>query len=472
MTDPRAGTVLPAYLHPGQVSQSFSDSLVRLVAYHLGGRSVVKLGSGPLSLACGSGGLVQARNEVARYFLDDTDADWLFMVDADMGFAPDTVDQLVAVADPVQRPVVGALCFGVRNNEPDGMGGLKIRPFPTLYDWVKTEAGALGWTVRYTYPPNTLVQVGGTGAACLLVHRSALEKVRAEAGDAWFDRAVLTDGTVVGEDLSFCFRLAKLQIPLYVHTGVKTTHHKDIWIGEDEYGQLRPGSGEIAPPATEETAVIVPVMKRPQNAEPFMRSLRASSGLAKVYAIADESDIETINAWHEAGADVRTWNDWDDTEPGTFAQKVNHGYKVTSEPWLFLAGDDVRFHPGWLDQAQAAAGDQLHVVGTNDLANPRVTAGEHATHMLIRRSYVDEHGASWDGPKVVCHEGYRHWYVDDEIVTAAKQRGVWVHAPASVVEHLHPLWGEAESDEVYELGAKHSKQDYARFKQRLATHAQ
>lgn len=463
MTD----TVLPAHLHPGVVSQSFSDSLLRLVAHHLSGRSSAQLGSGPLSLHCGSGGLVQARNEVVRYFLDETDVDWLFLVDSDMGFDPDTIDQLLAVADPTIRPVIGALCFGVRNREPDGMGGLKVRPFPTLYDWVKSETGTLGWTIRYTYPTNALIQVGGTGAACLLVHRSVMQKIRADAGDAWFDRAVLTDGTVVGEDLSFCFRLAKAQIPLYVHTGVQTTHHKEIWIGEDEYRNLRQGSAVVVPPATEPVAVIVPVMRRPQNAEPFMRSLRASTGLATVYAIAGADDEATVEAWTQAGAVVV----FGDPPVSTFAEKVNVGYAQTSEPWLFLVGDDVRFHPAWLDRAQAAAGDRYHVIGTNDLANPRVTAGEHATHMLIRRAYVDELGASWDGPKVVCHEGYRHWYVDDEIVTAAKQRGVWVPALGSVVEHLHPMWGEAETDEVYELGAKHAKQDYATFRRRLATHA-
>ena len=78
-----------------------------------------------------------------------------------------------------------------------------------------------------------------------------------------------------------------------------------------------------------------------------------------------------------------------------------------------------------------------------------MTDGDHATHLLIPAAYIDEHGASWDGPKVVCHEGYRHWYVDDEIVTAAKQRGVWAMALGLQVEHLHPVWGKAENDDTY-----------------------
>jgi hypothetical protein len=99
-----------------------------------------------------------------------------------------------------------------------------------------------------------------------------------------------------------------------------------------------------------------------------------------------------------------------------------------------------------------------------------VTSGEHATHLLIRRNYIDERGASWDGPKVVCHEGYRHNFPDDEIVTVAKQRGVWAFAKHSEVEHLHPFWGDAEVDATYELGQSSFEQDQALFLGRLAEH--
>ncbi len=89
------------------------------------------------------------------------------------------------------------------------------------------------------------------------------------------------------------------------------------------------------------------------------------------------------------------------------------------------------------------------VVGTNDLLNPRVMRGEHATHMLIRRSYIDEIGSSWDGPGIVAHEGYHHWYVDDEIVMAAKLRGRFQAAVGSHVQHFHPMGGKVPDDEVY-----------------------
>ena len=80
---------------------------------------------------------------------------------------------------------------------------------------------------------------------------------------------------------------------------------------------------------------------------------------------------------------------------------------------------------------------------------------------------MDEQGASWDGPKVVAHEGYRHWFVDDEIVAAARQRGAWAMALGSRVEHLHPLFGTAPDDEVYELGRSHAEADGSLFRSRL-----
>jgi hypothetical protein len=205
-----------------------------------------------------------------------------------------------------------------------------------------------------------------------------------------------------------------------------------------------------------------------------MDSLRTSTaGLARtvaVYPVCDVEDQDTIQAWRDAGA-VVLLRARQNKRPGTFAEKVNHAYRQTREPWLFITGDDVRFRPGWLDTAiQTAEHTGAAVVGTNDLANERVIRGDHGTHLLISRHYVDEQGASWDGPGVVCHEGYGHWYVDDEIVTVAKQRDLWASASGSVVEHLHPAGGTVPLDEVYLIGMSRSEHDRMLYARRLATH--
>lgn len=229
------GLVQVAYLHPHEVSHSWHESMMRLVMYdQLHDGRIIGTG-GPFMISCGSGSLVESRNMAMSRWLDETPHEWLWFVDTDMGFAPDTVERLIQAADPVARPVVGGLCFAARETHFDGMGGRRIMAVPTIYNPAHDAAGNVGFATRWEYPDNTLLQVAGTGAACLLIHRSAAEKVRAEHGDTWFDRVRYGDGRWVSEDLSFCWRLSTLQLPVFVHTGVKTTHHKQMWLSEADY---------------------------------------------------------------------------------------------------------------------------------------------------------------------------------------------------------------------------------------------
>jgi len=113
---------------------------------------------------CGSGDLVGARNEVVGYFLE-LDAEWLWWVDADMGFGPETLSRLIATADKKTRPIVGALCFGLREfGEDPETQALDFRCFPTLYAWTETDDDA-GFATITEYPSDSIVSVGATDAA-------------------------------------------------------------------------------------------------------------------------------------------------------------------------------------------------------------------------------------------------------------------------------------------------------------------
>lgn len=457
-----------AYIHPDEVSQSFHESLMSMLGHDLSNEGHLATG-GWIAIRCyGGDALPLARNNAVEEFLKGQ-AEWLFWIDSDMGFKPDTIDRLLEVADKDERPVIGALCFAYKQTDPDGMGGWRSRIVPTIFDWEKMpDSDGSGFMSAQTFPVNMLMECRGTGSACILIHRSVLEKMKDKFDETWYNRVPnpTNSKSLIGEDLSFCIRLGSLNIPLYVHTGVTTTHHKPRWVGSEDYwAQSDP------PQATERTAIIVPVLDRPQNAKPFMQSLRATSGLCRVYAVCDARDEASIKAWsqHKEVKVIKFPGDvaGNPANPGTFAEKVNYAYRKINESWMFVCGDDVKFHSRWLDHAQQVAGDQFNVIGTNDLGNPRVMSGEHATHLLIRKSYVDEVGASWDGAKVVCHEGYAHCFVDDEIVTAAKQRGVWAFAMGSTVEHLHPFWDKAETDSTYQLGQSKFVADQAVFVKRL-----
>ena len=68
---------------------------------------------------------------------------------------------------------------------------------------------------------------------------------------------------------------------------------------------------------------------------------------------------------------------------------------------------------------------------------------------------------------VVCHEGYRHNYVDAEICRVAVQRGTYWTARDANVEHLHPAFGTAEDDPTYRLGQSSVDADAATWRARL-----
>ena len=139
------------------------------------------------------------------------------------------------------RPVVGALCFGLRRGDfDDELQATTFETFPTLYDFVELDHDA-GFAARPDYPPDELVPVGATGAACLIIHRSLLETIRTKYGDHWFSPASHPCGRTFSEDLSFFVRVAGVDASTYVHTGIRTAHDKGgVFLREQEYrGQLR-----------------------------------------------------------------------------------------------------------------------------------------------------------------------------------------------------------------------------------------
>lgn len=237
------GRVSIGYVHPGKLNHCFHTSLLELALFDLSGDDRRRLLHPQCALPkeCGSGGIVDGRNTIVKAFLDDSDAEWLWMVDSDAGFEHDTLERLIASADPVERPVVGGLSFGAKYDGRAKHNGVRYRAYPTLMIWYDLP-DKVGFSPLATWERGALVPVSGTGCHCLLIHRSALEAVRVRfaaefaVGQEWFSPIVHPKGpTTFSEDLSFCVRLAAADVPLFVDTSVTTTHDKGFAFLDEEF---------------------------------------------------------------------------------------------------------------------------------------------------------------------------------------------------------------------------------------------
>jgi hypothetical protein len=224
-----------AYVHGTSVSHSWHSSVLNLLNHDAGSAQRIIRG-GWIAFRYGTGGIVEARNRTAAQFLE-SDTPWLFWIDTDMGFAPETVDRLASQAHETHRPIVGALCFAQRETGTDGMGGFHTKPVPTLYDWHTNPDGTSGFVPRWDYERDSMQRVAATGSACLVIHRSVFEAISEHYGPGqWYTPMTNpTTGQHISEDLAFCARAEVVGKPVHVHTGVKTSHDKSIWLSEDQY---------------------------------------------------------------------------------------------------------------------------------------------------------------------------------------------------------------------------------------------
>ncbi len=416
--------VLLTYLSQNEIAQSFHRSLIDMLGFDLmeGGARLKQW----VNLRTGALNLVDSRNRCCELLLEDGKLEWLLTIDADMGFERDLLHRMLAVADPEKRPIIGALCFAMREIGQDGLGGMRTFPSPTIFNW--TDIGQEDGHERMVgvdhYPANALIPAGATGGACLLIHRSVLEKLIAQFG-TWFDRLPDPSGVgFQGEDISFFVRCRDLGIPLFIHTGIRTTHMKTVWLAETDFWSSR----LVREPATETMELrLLRWGGTPGDQEapdPFT-SLAATTGLVQ---------LET----------------YPDPDP----------------PWVLLAPRNVRFRPGWIDAAQDVARRYgAQVVGLNDLTDSG-SRGESTQVVMVRRSYLAETGATWDGPGTLIAGCYSEGLWQDEIITAAKLRNVYQAALGAHVELLAAPARTAEQTAALEADARLFK---ARLRTALAT---
>ncbi len=215
-----------AWVHAGEVDAMFAYSIMQLIK-----AMPHKIGS--INCIQGLGLLAKSRNMVVKHFLDNTDEDWIFMVDADEYIGLGEFMLLLENADADTKPFISGLYFAANSQNP-----ISIDPVPLIFI---NKGAPEGVQPYFDYPDNQLVKIYAAGTGAMLIHRSVLEYMR-EAGKetygedwCWFQDGPLSGNRWLSEDLTFCARVQELGIPMYAHTGAIFPHHKQIWITAETY---------------------------------------------------------------------------------------------------------------------------------------------------------------------------------------------------------------------------------------------
>lgn len=242
----KVGTVIPAVVDGDTWAACFGLSWTDLMLYDQAvSHRIIRQGGQYLRKVAGTMGVAAGRNEIAAAFLA-ADAEWLFMVDSDMGFARDTVDRMVLSAIANSCQVLGALCFAQKQDkgaEAAPFYGNRLRIQPTLYSYTQVDStGEKGFLPITNYRREQYQAVGATGAACLLIHRDVLQKLGPDPFLPITVSGAGGNGTprTFSEDLSFCVRVSAAGYEIGVDTSIKTTHHKGgIYLDEVTYAAQR-----------------------------------------------------------------------------------------------------------------------------------------------------------------------------------------------------------------------------------------
>jgi hypothetical protein len=452
---PEPETVTVGYLFEDEIKASFFHSFIKLLGFD--GENAGRIWAGGFApRRATTGDLAGGRNDVVLDFLA-TDSQWLWWVDTDMGFEPDVVERLLEAADPLERPMVGALCFAQREHVSDGVGGWRPVAWPTLMDWNVVD-GKGGFEVRWDYPRNTLTRCSATGSACILIHRTVFERVRdayAEASgnpdwNSWYSRVTnATTGQLMGEDLSFCARLLRLEIPVYVHTGVQTTHQKHIWLQEEDYWRQR---ALDAPPETTPAVpkdkwraaryAVVPTHNRPERLRALVASLSQQCEEIVVLDNASDPPVDLGELQRAAlPAHVTVWQDPE--QPPHLSRFWNYLFDQCAETAKFFSkdrwdiavfNDDAVVPAGWFDVCSTAlrAHDTAVVAHTG-------TVPVHWEELVATVAYPwEKRMCPWafvvrGEAGLRADESMRWWYFDDDFNRQAIFAGGVLAVPGPLV---------------------------------------
>jgi GT2 family glycosyltransferase len=380
-----------------------------------------------------SANVTNARNEIVRSFLDSHDADWLWFLDTDMTFEPDILDRMIESAHPRDRPILGALCFSLQEG---------YRACPTIY--VPREDNRVGRL--FDYPKDTLVRAL-TGAGCLLIHRSVLEKMREKYPPPyeWFQEASL-GGLPVGEDITFCIRAEAAGIPVHVDTSIKCGHEKPFIVDEAMYDAQREAGIRDIPDLNYPTFVVIAAKDRHEMTTNLIGQLAADvrTEKASVLLMDNGSAPPFADAVDCAGWPLhRMWNHGLDLAEKTATEAGADRWNVA------VLNNDLEVPPGFLAKLEAG----LRCVDDAWVAYPNHHGIEIPDGAAMVTSNPDYAGQTMSGWAFMIRgetglrfdEQFQFWYGDSDLQKQVELAGKHVVCVGGCYcNHLDPMTSSAD----------------------------
>lgn len=222
-------TIHITWCHSGEVDALFAHSMMTIIQ-----KMPERIGS--FNNIQGLGLLSKSRNIAIKHFLDNTEDDWVFLVDADEYIGLPEFKTLIDAAERDERPFMSGLYFAANFTTPE-----LLQAIPLIF--IMTDNGVQPY---FDYPRNEIVEIYAAGTGAMLIHRSVLEYMREYGAETfgedwcWFQDGPLEGNKWLSEDLTFCGRLQHLGIPMYAHTGAIFPHHKRFWLMESHFLNSNP----------------------------------------------------------------------------------------------------------------------------------------------------------------------------------------------------------------------------------------
>lgn len=193
-----------------RIHTRFINSLISLMTYSIGQGVEID------RIATFRDNITFARNKIASKAYRGG-ADYLFFLDDDMVFEPETLMNLLAH----RKDIVGGLTF-IRTEPHD----------PSFY--AKNSDGQT-YNPIYMWKPKELVKCDAIGMAATLISRDTLHQMKESSQfhkNIWgfFDNFNFT-----GEDLRFCDKAGKLGLEVYCDTDVLVGHLSDKIVAYGDY---------------------------------------------------------------------------------------------------------------------------------------------------------------------------------------------------------------------------------------------